>query len=161
MFTTDKSLLEIVARVTLIYVFLMVLLRFSGKKELGQLEPMDLLTMLLLSETVSPALTANDKSVTVALVASGTLLVLTVLVSRMTCRFGWMEHFVQGRRSVLIKRGKVMEDVLRSERITAQQLTTALHQEGLEAVSQVKMAYVEPSGDITIIKKEEGEPSAA
>lgn len=155
MFTTDNSPLEIVARVTMIYVFLMVLLRFTGKKELGQLEPMDLLTMLLLSETVSPALTGNDKSVTVALVASGTLLVLTVLVGRMTFRFRWMEHFVQGRRSVLIKHGKVVEDVLRSERITDQQLTTALHREGIEAVSQVKMAYVEPSGDISIIKKEE------
>jgi uncharacterized membrane protein YcaP (DUF421 family) len=153
MFTTDKSPLEIVARVTLIYVSLMILLRFTGKKELGQLDPMDLLTMLLLSETVSPALTANDKSVTVALVAAGTLILLTVLVSRLTFRFRWMEHFVQGRRSVLIKQGKVMEDVLRSERLTAQQLRTALHQEGIEAVSQVKTAYVGPSGDITIIKK--------
>jgi uncharacterized membrane protein YcaP (DUF421 family) len=157
LFSPEKSLLQIVIRVTLVYVFLMILLRFTGKKELGQLEPMDLLTMLILSETVSPALTAQDTSLTAAAVASGTLLALTVLVSHLTFRWRIMENFVQGKRAVLIRHGKVMEDVLRAERITDQQLSTALHQEGIEAVSQVKMAYVEPSGDITIIKKEQAQ----
>ena len=157
MFSPEKSLLEIVLRVTLVYVFLMILLRFTGKKELAQLEPMDLLTMLILSETVSPALTAGDHSMTTAAVASGTLIALTMLFSRLTFRSRTMENFVQGKRAVLIRHGKVMEDVLRSERITDQQLTTALHQEGIEAVSQVKMAYVEPSGDITIIKNEQAQ----
>jgi uncharacterized membrane protein YcaP (DUF421 family) len=74
-----------------------------------------------------------------------------------TFRWRAAENFIQGKRAVLIRHGKVMEDVLRKERITDQQLSTALHQEGIEAVSQVKMAYVEPSGDITIIKKEQAQ----
>jgi len=113
-FHTEKSILEVIVRVTVIYVFLMVLLRFSGKKEIGQLEPMDLLTMLLISETVSPALTASDDSVTVAGVASGTLIGLTVIFSHLTFRSRTMENVVQGKRAVLIKNGKVIERVLRS-----------------------------------------------
>ena len=154
MFEIKTSLLEVVVRVTLVYVFLMILLRLSGKKEFSQLEPMDLLLMLILSETVSPALTADDTSLPVAAVAAGTLMLLTVVTSYLTFHFRKLERLVHGKQSVLIDRGKVREDVLRSERMTDQQLSTVLHKEGLKSVDQVEKAYVEPSGDITIIKKE-------
>lgn len=154
MFAVKTSLLEVVVRVVLIYIFLTILLRISGKKEFGQLEPMDLLIMLILSETVSPALTDNDTSLPVAAVAAGTLTLMTVLTSYLTFRFRKLEKLINGQPNVLIEKGKVREDVLRSERMTNQQLSTVLHKEGLKAVDQVEKAYIEPSGDVTIIKRE-------
>lgn len=155
MFAVKTSLLEVVVRVTLIYIFLMILLRLSGKKEFAQLEPMDLLIMLILSETVSPALTANDTSLPVAFTAAGTLTFLTVLTSYLTFKFRKAEKLFVGEPNVLIDNGKVSKDVMRSERMTDQQLKTALHKEGLKDVAQVEKAYIEPSGDVTIIKKED------
>lgn len=158
MFQPKGSLLEIVLRVTLVYVFLLILLRVSGKKEFAQLEPMDLLVMLILSETVSPALTNNDTSLTAGFVAAGTLIGLTVLTSYVTFRFRKAEKLIHGQTSILIKDGKLDEEVLRKERMTDQQLHTVLHKEGIKAVQDVKRAFIEPSGDITIIKREP-EPS--
>ncbi|MCK6592815.1 MAG: DUF421 domain-containing protein [Polyangiaceae bacterium] len=154
MFQPKTSLLEVAVRVVIIYVFLLVLLRLSGKKEFAQLEPMDLLIMLILSETVSPALTDDDTSLPVAFVAAGTLAGLTVLTSYITFRFRKAEKIIQGSPNILIKDGKVNEDVLRKERITDQQLHTVLHKEGLKSVEEVEKAYIEPSGDVSIIKKE-------
>jgi uncharacterized membrane protein YcaP (DUF421 family) len=153
-FTPEKSPLEIVLRVVLIYCFLILLLRLTGKKEMGQLEPMDLLIMLLISEIVSPALTGGDQSLGTAAIASCTLFGLTAIITRITFRSRKAEELIQGRAMVLINNGKIHEDVLRSERITAEQLKTALHKEGLQAVAEVKKAYIEPSGEITFIKKE-------
>ena len=154
MFEIKTSLLEVAVRVALVYTFLLILLRLSGKKEFAQLEPMDLLIMLILSETVSPALTNDDTSLPVAFVAAGTLVGLTALTSYITFRFRKAEKLVHGKPTVLITRGKVDEEVLRKERMTNQQLQTVLHQEGLKSVQEVEKATIEPSGDITIIKKE-------
>lgn len=154
MFQPKTSLLEVALRVVLVYVFLLVVLRLQGKKEFAQLEPMDLLIMLILSETVSPALTNDDTSLPVAFVAAGTLAGLTVLTSYLTFRFRKLEKLIHGEPTVLIKDGKVDEKILHQERMTSQQLHTVLHQEGLKAVQDVEKAVVEPSGDITIIKKE-------
>jgi uncharacterized membrane protein YcaP (DUF421 family) len=109
LFQPKTSLLEVALRVVLVYVFLLIVLRLQGKKEFAQLEPMDLLIMLILSETVSPALTDDDTSLPVAFVAAGTLAGLTVLTSYLTFRFRKLEKLIHGEPTVLIKDGKVDE----------------------------------------------------
>jgi uncharacterized membrane protein YcaP (DUF421 family) len=109
--------------------------------------------MLILSETVSPALTDSDTSLPVAAVASGTLMLLTIGVSYVTFRYRKAEKLIQGEASVLIDNGRVCEDVLRRERMTNQELSTVLHKQGILAVKEVKKAFLEPSGDVSIIKK--------
>lgn len=109
--------------------------------------------MRILSETVSPALTANNTSLPAAMVAATTLTVLTIGFNYLTFHFRWMERLLHGKRAVLIDRGKVDDAVVRAERMTDQQLRQALHSEGLKSVDQVDKAYIEQSGDVTIIKK--------
>jgi uncharacterized membrane protein YcaP (DUF421 family) len=147
--------LEIVGRVTAIYVALLVLLRIAGKKELAQLAPMELVTLLLLSETVSPALTGGSDRLDTGLIAGTTLIALTLLVSRLTFRSRALERLVDGTATVLIDGGKVNENVLRRHRLTDDQLRTALHEQGLLSVNQVKRAFIEPDGHITFIKKDQ------
>jgi uncharacterized membrane protein YcaP (DUF421 family) len=148
-----SALLEIVGRVVVIYVVLLAMLRVSGRRELAEMGPMDLLTMLLISETVSPALTANDTTVAGSLVAAGTLVLLAVVSSKLAFRSKLARQVIEGSPAVLISHGKVHEDVLRRERITHDELTAKLHENGVMSVDSVQYAFIETDGDITIIKK--------
>ena len=152
-FDPDLNLLEIVARVAIVYLALLALLRIAGKRQLGQLSPMDLLTMLLVSETVSPALTAGDTSVPTGLVAGVTLILFALAISWLTFKSRTVERLTEGKPTVLITDGKLDQRVMASERITAQELTTALHRQGLSAISQVALGTVEPDGEITMVKQ--------
>jgi uncharacterized membrane protein YcaP (DUF421 family) len=146
-------LLEIVGRVVVIYVALLVMVRAAGKREIGSLGPMDLLAMLLLSETVSPALTRQDPSLVASLTAAGTLLALTTLVSWLNYRFRAAEGVIEGRPRVVIRDGRVDDAVCRSERISDQDLAAALRKEGVASPEDVATAIVEPNGRITVIPK--------
>ena len=150
-------MLEIVGRVSIIYVACMILLRISGRREMSALGPMDLLAMLLLSETVSPALTGNDDTLQGGLVAACTLMALCVLTTKIVFRSRRAEKVIQGAAIVLIADGQVKPDVMRKFMITNEDLHATLHQQGLLRVDQVKRAYVEADGGITIIKQPDEE----
>jgi uncharacterized membrane protein YcaP (DUF421 family) len=149
--------LEIVARVAIVYVGLLALVRLTGRRELSQLGPLDLLTMLLLSETVSPALTGGDDSVTAGLVAATTLMVLCVATSRLASRYLRVERVLQGEAAVLIDHGRVDRDVMQKYRIGNDDVATALHQHGMVHVREVARAYLEADGEITMIRRKDFE----
>jgi uncharacterized membrane protein YcaP (DUF421 family) len=149
--------IEIVGRVAFIYVAVLLLMRVSGRREMSELSAMDLLVMLLISETISPALTGGDESVTGGVIAAATLLALYVLTGWLAFRYRRVESLIQGTAAVLINDGHVQIDVLRKFRITDDDLRTTLHQHGLLHVTEVKRAFVEPDGEITIIKQQDYE----
>jgi uncharacterized membrane protein YcaP (DUF421 family) len=150
---SPTTLLEIAGRVALMYIALLAMLRVTGRRELAELSPMELLTMLLLSETVSPALTGGDTSIVGGLVAAGTLMALTVGSRVLVFRSKVARRVIEGTPVVLISHGRVHEDVLRAERITDSELRESLHQNGLLTVKDVAYAFIEADGEITIIKK--------
>ncbi len=152
--TDPLTMLEIVGRVAVVYLFCLLLLRLAGRRELSQLSAIDLMAMLLLSETVSPAMTGGDDSLTGGLIAAAALVGLSVAVSRLSFRSQRLGRAIQGRALVLIDDGRVRPEVMRSERISNDELQTALHEQGLLAVDQVQRAFVEPGGEITIVKKQ-------
>ena len=153
------KIFEIIARVSIIYIACMILLRVSGRREMSQLGPMDLLTMLLLSETVSPALTGGDESLTGNLVAASTLVALATLTSWLAIRSNLFDRAVEGRSKLLVHNGRVSSRLMRKYRITDEDLRLSLHDAGLLNVHDVARAYVEPDGHISIIKREELEQS--
>jgi uncharacterized membrane protein YcaP (DUF421 family) len=153
MLTNQTPLLEVVVRVVVVYLTLLVFMRFAGKREVGQLGPLDFLSMLLLSETVSPALTAQDVSLPASLTAAATLLVLTGFVGRLTYWSRTAESLIDGVPTKLIDHGAVESSACRRERISKQDLEIALRKEGVEHVTDVKYAYVEPTGRITVIPR--------
>jgi uncharacterized membrane protein YcaP (DUF421 family) len=151
MFHPTTSLLEIVARVVIVYAGLAVLIRLTGKKELGQLAPMDFLTMLIVSETIAPALTAQDPSITSGLVAAATLMSLTFVLDWLAFRSSAVARLLHGRAKVLIEDGKVLSDVQRGEHMTRHEIDAAVRREGVERIEKVKLAYVETTGRISVI----------
>jgi uncharacterized membrane protein YcaP (DUF421 family) len=147
------SLLEIVLRVLLIYLFLLVVMRLFGRKEMGRWTPMEFLGMLLLARTVGPALTGGDSSLTVAAVAALTLLGVTFFFDYLVHRSRRLEQLIEGEPELLIENGRVSERAMKREMLTEQQLVAALRREHVESPEEVSRAYIEPDGRITVIPK--------
>jgi uncharacterized membrane protein YcaP (DUF421 family) len=153
------KVLEIIARVSLIYIGCFVLLRVSGRREMSQLGPMDLLTMLLLSEAVSPAITGGEQSITAGLIAAAVLIALAVLTSWLAMRSRRLDSLLEGDAKTLIRDGHVNQALLREQRITDEDLRAALHAHGVMNVKDIARAFVEADGQITMIKRSDLEES--
>lgn len=147
------KLLEIAGRVVAIYAALFVMLRLAGRREMSELSPMDLLTMLLVSETVSPALTGGEDGLLGGLVAAATLIALSVLIAYVTFKSHRLGHLIEGDPVMLIENGRVERKVMRRFRISDEDLATALRQNGVGSPDEVARAYVEPDGEITVLEE--------
>jgi len=156
MFDIDgMTALEIVARVAIIYTLCVVLLRITGRRQMSQLSPMDLMAMLLIAQTVGPAMLGDDQSLTGGIIAVGTLFVLVTLNGYVAFRSPRAEDLLQGHPVLLIDRGEIRQDVMHRFLMTDDDLQSILHKHGLLHVRDVGRAYVEPGGEVTIIKRED------
>jgi uncharacterized membrane protein YcaP (DUF421 family) len=141
----------IVLRVALLYAALVVMLRLSGRREVGQLTPLDLLGMLLLSETVSPALSAQDPSLPGALTAAATLLLIAALLGRASYRSRRLERLLDGEPVPLVEDGRVDRAACDRHRITDRELAAALRKQGHETPAEVRLAMLESDGTISVV----------
>lgn len=146
--------MEIVVRVALIYLFLMVGFRIMGKREFGQLTPFELVTLLLIPEVVSKALTGPDYSLTAGFIGVSTLLALVFLTSVLAYRYPRFGRITEGKPAVLARDGALIPEAMARERISPEEVRIELHKYGLEEVAQVRWAMLEVDGSITIIPTE-------
>jgi uncharacterized membrane protein YcaP (DUF421 family) len=160
MFAMGLPLAEKVLRPVIVYFFLVVGLRLAGKRELAQLNPFDLVVLLLLSNTVQNSIIGNDNSVTGGLVGAATLLVLNWVVVRFLFRHERLERIVEGQETVLIEGGRVLKDRLEKEAITRVELEEAAHKQGFGSLDEVERAVLEPGGGLTFGTRKP-EPDAA
>jgi uncharacterized membrane protein YcaP (DUF421 family) len=154
MFDLDLSILEKMLRPIIVYVFLLVGLRLSGKRELAQLNPMDLIVLLTLSNTVQNAIIGPDNSVTGGLIGAATLLAVNYVVVRFLFSHPGFDRLVQGKPALLIDHGKVNDRDRQRELITPQELAAAAHRQGFRKLADVERAVLEPSGVISFVGKE-------
>jgi uncharacterized membrane protein YcaP (DUF421 family) len=150
MFTLSIGIGEIILRAALVYAVLFLLLRFGGKKHVGELAPFDLVVLLILSETVQGALIADDKSLLGGLIAAVTLVVIVHVVSYVSWRCKRMERLLEGTPRVLVRNGQVLKDTLASEKVTRSELLEALRREGSTSLRNVRYAVLENDGSITV-----------
>src|SRR5439155_99106 len=133
--------------------FLIVGLRLSGKRELVQLNPFDLVVLLTLSNTVQNAIIGEDNTVTGGIIGATSLLIVNYLVVRFLYKHRSLDQFVEGRSDVLIEDGKVKTQHLRKELITMAQLEAAARKQGFDSLSEVQQCVLEPGGTISFIGK--------
>src|SRR5262245_65061957 len=136
MFVMGLPLLEKILRPIIIYAFLVVSLRLSGKRELVQLNPFDLVVLLTLSNTVQNAIIGEDNTVTGGIIGATSLLVVNYLVVRFLYGHRKLDQLVEGRADVLIEDGKVKSGNLKRELITIAQLEAAARKQGFESISE-------------------------
>ena len=144
---------EFVLRALLVYGFLLVLLRLTGKRQVGQLAPFDLVLLLVLSNAVQNSMNAGDNTVTAGFILVGTLLAVNGLMSWLTWRSKRAEILLEGRPQILVHNGLLDEAMLASERITRHELMAAVRQAGVSDVADVRVAILETNGRINVIAK--------
>jgi len=144
---------EFALRAVLVYGFLLVILRLTGKRQVGQLSPFDLVLLLILSNAVQNSMNAGDNTVAAGFILAGTLVGLNSLVSWLTYRSKKVQRFVEGNPLVLVHNGKVVQSVLESEEVTQHELMAALRAAGLSSLEEVHMAILETNGHISVIPK--------
>jgi uncharacterized membrane protein YcaP (DUF421 family) len=156
MFQMGLPLAEKVARALVVYLFLVVAFRFAAKRTLAQLNPFDLVLLLILSNAVQNAIIGRDDSVSGGIIAAGVLLMVNSLMVRLLYRYPRLEALVEGTERRLIDEGRILEDALRREQITHVELMSAAHKQGVDAIAEVRTAAIEPGGAIWF---ERGSPS--
>jgi len=145
--------MDIVLRALVVYLFVLVLTRAVGRRELSTLEPFDLILLVMIGDLVQQGVTQNDFSVTGSLLAVGTIGVLTVVFSYLPWRFRILRPVLEGVPTILVEDGNVVEKNLKRHRLTQEEIAAAARVDSIESLSQVRWAVLETNGQISFIKQ--------
>jgi uncharacterized membrane protein YcaP (DUF421 family) len=144
---------ELVVRAGVVYVFLLLLLRVTGKRQVGQLAPFDLVLLLVLSNAVQNSMNAGDNSLVGGLISAATLVGLNFALGYATFKSKRLEAIVEGQPEVIIHNGKVFKAAMARAKLTHHELDAALRQAGCGNVDEVQAAILENNGSITVLKR--------
>ena len=153
MFNLSVPWWELVLRSIVVFGALLLLLRLTGKRQVGQLAPNDLVLLLILSNAVQNSMNAGDNSLIGGLISAVTLVALNYLVSKLVVKSKKVERFVDGRPQILVRDGTVFEAVLADAGITHDELNGALRQNGCSKLKEVRLAILETNGSISVLQK--------
>jgi uncharacterized membrane protein YcaP (DUF421 family) len=155
------TLLEIALRTGVIYLLVLTGIRISGKREVGQMTPFDLVLLLLISNSVQNAMTGPDTSLAGGVVAAVTLLILNYFVAEFSGANRRFRKFIQGQPSLLIHDGQVIESHMAKEHVSMDELQRALREHGVCTCKDAALAVLEVDGSISVLKYDDIEPTAA
>ena len=153
---------EFILRGLIVYVFLIGLLRITGKRQVGQLAPFDLVLLLVLSNAVQNSMNGGDNSVIGGLISAVTLVGANYAVSCLTFRYRKLANVIEGRPQIIVHNGQVFHDVLAREKLTMHELQAAMRAVGCSNVERIHFAVLENNGQISVrLLPHPGEPAAA
>jgi uncharacterized membrane protein YcaP (DUF421 family) len=159
-FPGGSVLLQIMLRTGVIYLLVLIGVRLSGKREVGQMTPFDLTLLLLLSNSVQNAMTGPDTSLLGGAVAATTLLVLNYLIAGLSGSNRQVRRLIEGEPSLLVHDGMVIEAHMVRERVSMDELNRALREHGINSCDQVALAVLEVDGSISCLKYDDIKSSA-
>jgi uncharacterized membrane protein YcaP (DUF421 family) len=151
---------EFVLRAVLVYSFLILPLRLTGKRQIGQMSPFDLVLLLVLSNAVQNSMNGGDNTVSAGMILALTLVGGNALVGWITYHNRTAEKFVEGVPEVLIFDGKVMKKTLAAEGLTMDELEGAMRAAGCDKLKDVHLATLELNGQISIVRADNPEGQA-
>lgn len=143
--------LDIVLRSLAVYVFMLVAIRLTGKKELSQLNTTDVVLILLISNAVQNAMVGSDSSLLGGLVAAAVLFALNFILKKLMYRSTWFRNLISEKPEILVHNGKLDFQKLARLGITDEELREAMREHGVEKYKEVKLAIMETDGNISII----------
>jgi uncharacterized membrane protein YcaP (DUF421 family) len=145
--------MDLVLRTVVVFCFIFLLMRIVGRRELSNLEPFDLILLVVLGDSVQQGITQDDYSVTGALIVISVFALMQLLVSYLNFRFPRLRPVLDGQPLVLVENGKAIDRNLRRERLSMDDLMEQARSQQLERLDQVKWAVLETSGEISFIPK--------
>jgi uncharacterized membrane protein YcaP (DUF421 family) len=152
MFTLSQPWWEFVVRGVCVYAVLIILVRLSGKRTVGQFTPFDLLVVMLISEAVSGSLAGEDTSLVGGLLVAGTLVAVNMLLAFVSTRSQRLEEIVEGVPVLLARDGRIFEQVLKRHRVGRGEVERSLRENDCE-LSQMATVYLEADGQISVQKR--------
>jgi uncharacterized membrane protein YcaP (DUF421 family) len=153
MFVLGAPILEKIIRPIIIYLFLVIGLRLAGKRELAQLNSLDLVVLLTISNTVQNAIIGSDNSVTGGIIGAVTLLAINSLLVRFVHHNPHLNILLEGRTDVLVHHGQLNHAVMNREDISEDELLMAAHKAGFQALDEIQEATLEGNGSISFLGK--------
>lgn len=148
--------MDVVLRATAMYAVVFLLLRLLGKRELGQLAPFELVTLIVIGDLIQQGITHNDFSLTGATLAIGTFAFWTIVIGFLSFHFPRAEKFLTGEPSVIIRDGEILRAKMRRERMTVMELESEMRLAGIASLDDVAWAILEPNGKISFIDRQGG-----
>jgi uncharacterized membrane protein YcaP (DUF421 family) len=146
--------MDLVLRAAVIFLFVFVLMRALGRRELSSLEPFDIILLVVIGDLVQQGIMQSDDSVTGSLMALATIALLTVGVSYVSFRSRRLRPLLEGEPLVLVEDGRVIERHLARERLTIDDLMAQARLQNLSSLADVRWAVLETSGQISFIRKD-------
>ncbi|WP_231928155.1 DUF421 domain-containing protein [Devriesea agamarum] len=162
LFVPGVGFVDKVLRTVLVYLGVLIIVRVAGKRLLAQMNSMDLVVVLLLSNVVQNAIIGPDNSLLGGIVGAVVLVLFNSLVERSARRWRPLRHIIEGPSSTVIRDGAVDDRALARLGLTRGELSTALRRQGADTVQEVELAQIEPGGSITVdLRPEEQSVSRA
>lgn len=147
----DPAPLAVVLRTAVVYLFLVMILRLSGKREVGQMSILELIVILLISDAVQNSMVGEDTTLIGGLLAVMTLLGLDYGLSRLAGRSRRLRRVIEGEPRLLIRDGRLLGKALREEKVEPEKVRAAVRAQGLARVEDVRLAVLETDGSISVI----------
>ncbi|QDK45674.1 DUF421 domain-containing protein [Bdellovibrio sp. ZAP7] len=144
---------EYVVRAILVYAAVFVLLRFMGKKQIGELSPFDLVLLLIISESVSAAITGGDNSLTAGIICVSTFVIGNYCLDILGFKSKKVERLLEGEAQKIIENGVINLELCKEEYITLDEIASALREHGIKDIRKVDLAMLETNGRITVVKQ--------
>lgn len=149
-----NTYIDIILRSLAVYVFIILAIRIFGKKELSQLSITDLVLILLISNAVQNAMVGPDSSLAGGLIAALTLFILNYIIKIISFKSKTFSSLLEGEPVMLVYKGFIKKDKLKSEKITLDELNAVVREHGLEKVEDAELIMLEKDGSISVISKE-------
>jgi uncharacterized membrane protein YcaP (DUF421 family) len=151
MFSLGTEWWQIIVRASVVYIVVLLALRLTGRRTLGQRNAIDLVLILIVANAVQNAMIGSDTSLTGGLIAAATLFALDTALDRIFGRSDRLSRLFSGSPVVLVNRGMMIESNLRKEHISLDELEEALREHGIDDIGQVKLGILEMDGSLSIV----------
>jgi uncharacterized membrane protein YcaP (DUF421 family) len=145
--------MDIALRAIALYAFVILVMRIIGRRELSSMSPFDLILLIILGDAIQQGLTQDDYSVTGAVIAVATIATLQVATSYLSFRSEKARRVLEGLPIVVVDHGELVEENLKRERMTADEVAEEMRQQQISSLDEVEWAIVEANGSVSFIKK--------
>jgi len=149
----DISIAEKVVRSVVVYGFLLIAFRLSGKRQLGQMTPFDLVVLLIISNVVQNAVIGNDNSLGGGLIGATTILLVNGAVAYVGFRFPRADRVLEHSPTLLVRNGRIIRANLRREALTRRDLRGALRHHGIISLREIRYAFLEEDGHVSVVTR--------
>ena len=146
---------ELVVRGTAMYMFLFLLFRVVVKRRVGAVGMGDILVLVIIADAAQNGMSGEYRSITEAFILVGTIIGWNTLIDWLTFRFEWLQKVLEPPPLLLIDNGRVLHRHLRQEFMSEADLKTKLREHGVSDPGEVEKAFMEPDGQVTVLKKNE------